>query len=291
MAITNIGNDDFEKSAPHVWIPDGWDFDRLIVPYQGSAATEDAFIASLEMWSPSDIDDNMFLSSFESDHDKQWPTIKLIYLGKKGGVLPPGRNESDDAIQAATSKRTRTGTILAEPATVEYYAPSTVLSYISRGGEGTREPPDPSRGVRGITITVGDTTVSIGTIMQEWIDALFTPQITQTYRSIEIVPGEYWQNVYRKTRSLSPFIFEVTSGTYILLYSPGNGYQVGDLLHISAGSEHAYITVTQVGGVLGGTGILAWTVGTNTFTTPHNALPASGGHGTGAGFNVIVLAP
>jgi hypothetical protein len=98
MAIINIGNHDFEPTGPVAWYPNGWELDRLIVPMRGSVANEAAYIASLVLWAVSDIDSNMFLASWDSDHHPQFPTVRLTYIGKKGGTLPPVKHRPGTAI-------------------------------------------------------------------------------------------------------------------------------------------------------------------------------------------------
>jgi hypothetical protein len=124
--------------------------------------------------------------------------------------------------------------------------------------------------------------------VQEIVDALFSQQIIQTFKSTPVVPGKYWQNVSRKIRGYSPWLFSITPGPYLLLYSPGDGYTIGDTLTVSFGGESATVVLTSVGGIQG-TGILGWTVSSNTFTSPHNSLYATGGTGHGGGFNVIII--
>jgi hypothetical protein len=165
-----------------------------------------------------------------------------------------------------------------------------VLTYFSFGAPGTTQAPPPSASPVPITLTISDTTYSSAGGVQASIDALFTLQVISIIESTEIVPGHYWQNVARTSKLYSPWIFSVASGPYVTLYNPGDGYTAGDTLTISSGGGSATINVLSVGSVYGGgTGILSFTVGSDTFTTAHNALPASGGTGSGAGFNVMII--
>jgi hypothetical protein len=108
-----------------------------------------------------------------------------------------------------------------------------------------------------------------------------------------LVPLRYWKNISRKTKHYVPFIFTLPSGPVITLFSPGIGYHVGDVLTIHTGTENAVIRVTQVlvlwGDQATEAGIYAWTVTSNTFTNSYSMLPASGGSGRGAGFNVTII--
>lgn len=91
MAVNFVGNTDYEQSAPERWFPNGWELDRLIVPFQGDATQFDVFVDGLTLWNPSDIDSDMYLADYVSDGDRVFPTVELIYLGKKGGHLPPDK--------------------------------------------------------------------------------------------------------------------------------------------------------------------------------------------------------
>lgn len=221
--------------------------------------------------------------------------LDLVYTGcltddgDGNPILPTQQNSSDNQIQSATSSRSSTGGTLTSPATIQFYAPSTVLNYISFGSAGSDQPPDPTGTPGIITWTVGDTSYSIGNLVSDLIDVFFTLQTNITSQSTEVVAGQFWQNTCRKALIYVPFIFDVPSGPFVTLASPGDGYSVSDSLSISSGGESADITVLSVGGVIGGTGILSFSVGTDTFTVGHTLLDASGGTGSGAKFNVMII--
>ena|SRR5581483_7583451 len=269
--------------------------DTLRRSYKTDLSAEAAIAAAPDLGTADETFAKMFLTSVLTPEPAGAATqVDLIYTGcikTSGGnpVLPASKSEDDDQVQSVSSKRTSSGVILNDPVTLQYYAPSKVLSYVSFGGPGTQVADDPDEDPRVISYSVGDTTFSIGVVIQEIIDLLFMPQIIHTPKSTEIVPGQYWMNVSRKTKTLSPWIFDLTPGAYVLLASPGNGYTIGDSLTISSGGESATIVVDQVFGAFGGSGLLAWHVTANTFTAAHNLLAASGGTGTGAKFNVIII--
>jgi hypothetical protein len=140
------------------------------------------------------------------------------------------------------------------------------------------------------TYTFGDTTFSISGSLEDIINTLFSVHIIGTLQSKEIVSGQYWENVSRKTKTLTPFIFDFPSGAHLTLFSPGDGYSVGDILTVNGSSGYGTVQVLSVGSVFGGgTGILSYTQLSATFTENETALPASGGSGSGAGFNVWVI--
>ncbi len=101
MAVTFIGNTDYEQAAPERWFPNGWELDRLIVPMQGGANQYSDFIDGLVLWEPSDVNGNMYLADWISDGDRVFPTVELIYLGKKDGAdgLPPDRIVTSLSVQ------------------------------------------------------------------------------------------------------------------------------------------------------------------------------------------------
>jgi hypothetical protein len=267
--------------------------DQLRRSYKTDLSAEDAVAAAPDIAGADEVFPKMFLVDIATPEPAGSATrIDLIYKGciKTDGdgnpIFPSQKHEYDDAVQSASSKRAQSGTILGEAVTAEYYAPTRVLSYISFNGIGTAIAADPDQDPRVITITVGDTTLAIGVLVQNLIDALFTVQIVQTFKSTEIVPGKYWQNESKKIKSLSPWIFNLTAGAYVVYCAQGWGYTVGDTLTISFGGESAVLVVTRVGP---GGYVLGWTVSSNTFTVPRNILYATGGTGTGAAFNIIVI--
>lgn len=218
--------------------------------------------------------------------------LDLVYTGCIRSAddlpaLPSQQTQADTQIQSASSSRSSSGGILTSPATIQFYAPSSVLSYVSFGGPGGAAPAAPSGIPVVITWTVGDTSFTI-TSLPELVDAFFSIQINTTYQSTEIVDGQYWQNTVRTTLIYVPFIFDIPPGPFLSLYSPGDGYTVGDTLTCTVSGESAVVVLTSVGGFQG-TGILAWTESSNTFTVAHTAMPATGGTGSGGGFNVTII--
>jgi hypothetical protein len=270
--------------------------DQLRRSYKTPLLAEAAIAAAPNVGDADEAFPFMFLMPISTPESAESATrIDLVYMGclRDDGaapILPAQKTDNNTAVQSATSSKLNTGGTLASPATLQYYAPQSVLTYFSFGAPGTTEAPEPTGNPVPITLTISDTTYSSGGGIQSSIDALFTLQIISTLESTEIVPGQYWQNVARKQKTYSPWIFDVASGPYVTLFSPGNGYAASDTLTISSGGESATIVVDSVGSVWGGgTGILSYHVTANTFTTGHNALMASGGTGSGAGFNVFII--
>jgi hypothetical protein len=205
--------------------------------------------------------------------------------GHGNPILPPSKNESDDEVSTASSKKTNTGLVLTEMATVQYYAPMTSKSFFTYGSKATSDfAPDPTDPVKVITLTVGDTSFSPSGPINTIVASLFTSQIVHTQRSPEVVAGKYWQNVSKKITTMFPWIFTITPGNnYIVMFAPGQGYSVGHTVIMNDTTGHtASMLVTAVGV---SNSILTYTITNNTFnyTTP---LPiyTFGGSGNGAAF-------
>jgi hypothetical protein len=277
--------------------------DQLRRNYKTSLSAEDAIAAAPAVGDADEVFPCMFLMPLSTPESAESATrVDLSYMGTIAftgtgevgdpflPVLPAAKTDYNTSVQSSTSSKLNTGATLASPATLQYYAPATVLTYFSFGAPGTATAPVPSASPVPITLTVSDTTYSPGGGVQSSIDTLFVLQIVSTIDSTEIVPGQYWLNTARTSKLYSPWIFDIASGPYVTLYNPGDGYTAGDSLGISSGSENATIIVDSVGSLWGGgTGILSFHVTSNTFTTAHTALPASGGSGSGAGFNVFII--
>src|SRR4030095_15049519 len=128
MALTYIGAVDFVQSGAPQWGGGQFDLDTLSVEYSGAAPRLDEFLDSLVEGTPSEIDSNMLLVSWQpSNASKVYPTVTLNYLGAKGGILPPGRNRRGNSLQTASTA--------AGPAqvTLTYLAPFTEYNWISTG--------------------------------------------------------------------------------------------------------------------------------------------------------------
>lgn len=294
MGLLFTGNDDFEQSGPPEWNRSVWDLDTVTIPWRGGINNLDAFLNTHTYLGTEvcPIDDKMWLVNAIPDGHLQFPTVRLVYQGRKGGLLLPYKHELDDAVQSASSKRFASGLFLAAPATIEFYAPTNLLTYYTEAGPGTLTADVPAADPRIINFTLGDTSfVGSGTILS-FVNGLFSITVIETFRSTEVIPSRYWKNESRKTKTYVPYLFAFPTGPHLSLYTPGSGYQVGDVLHVVGSSGNATLTVTAVI-VLWGTpdqaGVYSWTETSNTFTANENALSAGGGHGSGAKFNVFIV--
>lgn len=202
MSIINRGNHEFEPVGTARWRPDGWDLDTLVVPMKGSVENYDAYIATLQMWEPSGIDGSMFLSDWVNDGDPVWPTVDLIYIGKKGGFLPPVKHESTESLQNI-SFEISDGEETIFGIDVQYKAPVNTAMAITRTNQVLSVPnPVDTRQVIN-WMTGGFTTSNPGGITQATIDNLinhaFGDLIISTPKYEELVPGRYFRNSISKT--------------------------------------------------------------------------------------------
>lgn len=293
MAILFEGDSDYKISGPPEWSPSTFDLDQLIIPYRGRYSQLETFLSAHTPGEVSPIDVNMFLMQRLPDDHKQFPTVRMMYSGKRGGVLPPGRRDLDDDVMTASSKRSNGNVILTSPMVVEFYAPTSILTYYTRTNAGHDQADPPSGNPRPIELTVFDTSYSVGGTVEAQVNAFFTVQTISTNKSTEVVPGgQYWRNVSKKTKKYTSWIFDVPSGAFITLFNPGTGYQVGDIITIVGGGGVAQITVTSVIVIFGDpdqAGIYQWTVNSNTMTEAAVNMHGSGGSGSGAAFNVFIL--
>ncbi len=217
--------------------------------------------------------------------------LDVTYMGCLTGNgspdLPPQQTNASTAIQAAASSAARDGRRADPPMSVQFYAPTSTLSYISYAAPGTDTAPDPTGAIISITLTVADQAISIGSgVIQDLIDAFFDVQTLETHQSTEIVAGKYWQNVSQKTKSYAAFILNIAPGPLVGLANPGINYTVGDILRIAGGGGSAVITVAATGIE---DSITGFTTSSVTIQFSVNGLGATGGGGTGATFNVLVI--
>ncbi len=211
--------------------------------------------------------------------------LDLTYMGTLSGELPVSKHDTENAVQSASSSKGSGGQIATSPVTIQFYAPTNILTYISADAPGTDIADDPTEGIVIISTVVSDTTLS-ATSIPGFVGAFFQEQILETHQATEIVIGKFWLNVSRKIKSFTAFILDLPPGAYITLSGAGTGYFIGNSLTISAGGEGATMDVDTVGV---GNSISTFTVTTNTFTVAHNFLAATGGSGSGALFNVVII--
>ncbi len=211
--------------------------------------------------------------------------LDLTYMGTLSGSLPAQKHDTENAVQSAQSSLSSSGITATSPISIQFYAPTNVLTYISAGAPGTDVADDPTEDVVAISVGVGDTSLTVSSI-PGLIEAFFQLQILETHNATEIVQGQYWLNTSRKIKSYVANIVSLSPGAYITLGASGSGYGVGNTLGISAGGEGASMTIDTLGV---GNSVASFTVTANTFTVAQNLLLATGGSGSNARFNVIII--
>jgi hypothetical protein len=218
--------------------------------------------------------------------------LDVIYMGcleddgEGHPVLPVQKRDSGTAIQSASSSYGSSGAILGQ-VSAQYYAPTNILSYISTNPVGLDESDDPTDDVEIITVVVGSGNFAPGTTIGDIATGYFSTQITHSLQNQEIVAGKYWQHVSQKTKVLIPFLVTVPSGTaFVTLSAAGTGYRIGDILTITAGGETATLYVTTLGL---SQSVLTFVTAANSFTTNQISLSSTGGTGSGARFNVVIV--
>ena len=236
--------------------------------------------------------DFMFVTNrYCSETSESASALDLIYTGcliddgEGNPVLPAQQHQQGDAVQSASSNYGELGA-LSSPVTVQYYALENTLSYISYGGTGSDAADDPSGDPEVISLTSGDLNLSVGLIVDRILAQYFSPNIVHSLNSNEIVAGQFWLNVSKKTKGFLPYLVNMVPGPYVQLSIPGSGYTVGDTLTISAGGESAVVVLVAIGL---SNSVIAWTVSSDTFTVPQASIVSTGGTGTGAAFNIIIV--
>ncbi len=284
MSLIFAGDGDYEISGPSEWTPNTWGLDQLVIPYRGSVGGLEAFLSAHSPGEASPIDANMFLMQKTPDGNQQFPIVRMEYQGKRDGTLPPQRHTKSNPIQSSTSSFGRFGPSVA-PVTIQYQAPTNTLSYITRSA-GVTNADDPTDALIIRSVTVGSTNFTGGSL-GDAIPNFFSELITGEINANEVVPGQYYQNVARRTKQYVPFLFNLPSGSVIVsLSAPGANYRVGDMLTITGASGVGILRVTALGI---SASIIAFNTLSATFTAGESSLAATGGAGTGARFNVIVI--
>lgn len=191
---------DFEQIGPPKWDPNGWDMDRLTIPYRGPSSKLDAFIATLVPWAASAVDANMFLEDWPNDGDPVHPTVTLVYTGKKGGILPQGRNESGTAVQNCSTSLGTEGLQGPQSTSIEvsYYSPTKQITSIVRAEAAGAQPSDPTGNIVLFAALVNANPYPVDGLL-----AYFRTLISTVNHSEELVPGQYWRSTWTKNKILT----------------------------------------------------------------------------------------
>ncbi len=219
--------------------------------------------------------------------------LDVIYMGCLTGEgspdLPVSQTQQTDSVLSATSSKNVVGQATTSPVTVQFYAPTSVLTWITYNAPGVKgTAPDPVNSISIITVTIGDTAFTYTSAgMDELVAAFFTAQLADTLNSVEVVAGgKFWQNTETKVLSLVPYVFDLPPGFYPYPFSSGTGYEVGDSITVTGTGS----CTMDVDGVTTGGHIFATTITSNTLSAATGTpISATGGSGSGASYTVIEI--
>jgi len=228
MGLIFTGNDDFEVAGPKRWHRDGWELDRLVIPWRGSVEDLEDFLDSHPIWEQSDVDTNMYLADYPSDDHKQFPTVSLTYIGKRGGALPPDRTELTSSIQQTSGIAFSDAFILTFGLPPHWTAKITYTSQVTRFTTWSRTPPNfdqitapvpPDIAPADIaSLVVGGVDYSVWIPAQpyyeqivEWVLQWFQQRTVKYTSYQEVVPGQYYRANVTQQLLLLPVQEEIVS--------------------------------------------------------------------------------
>ena len=138
--------------------------------------------------------------------------LDIIYMGSMSGELPPQKATTTGEIASAT---TNTSSIIfpgtsTNPATVQFYAITNTLSFISTDPADTSEPDDPpditESGIITWDLGFGVVPQCHDDIVTFLLTQAFVQGIIEPPPEVEpIVEGQYYQITKRKTKTLFPY--------------------------------------------------------------------------------------
>jgi hypothetical protein len=239
MALTALGITSFNQILPPRWDTDSWGLDRLTLTYDGYVTGLATFVNSYTQWESNSVDSNMYLSQIAVGSDKRYPKVELIYIGKRGGIMPPVRMEHGNSLETSSYND---GESQLE---ILYRAPHTVQTWIAANDamahSGFLSPDQPSvvmrrvdghipvvyRYAEAIRNSIGyaqaddktrkriDAYLNSAAVSsavdaaKRRITAMFNRSFTQddqvtNFSAAELVPGRYWQCSSTTSRLLVP---------------------------------------------------------------------------------------
>lgn len=137
--------------------------------------------------------------------------LDIIYMGSMSGDLPPQKATSGGQVDSSTTNTSSAifPATVTNPATVQYYAITNTLSFISDDPDDASEPEDPPE----ITSLIGwdlgfgfQPGYSFSALADFLLNEAFVQQIIEPPADVEpIVDGQFYQITKRKTRKLFPY--------------------------------------------------------------------------------------
>lgn len=205
-----VGDSSWKQAGAERWMANGWELDRVVIPFRGDIDGLKTFLDGMTLWSPWDSDGNMFLENYPQDEHKQFPTVNLTFLGKRAGKLPPDRHELSSSIQQASGIVFSDAYILTFGLPPHWTARLTYISATSRVVTWSREvpnfdgisPPAPpaltaddivSLVMGGVDYTVWPVAAANYAGIVAWVLRWFMQRTARYTSSQELVPGEYYR--------------------------------------------------------------------------------------------------
>lgn len=137
--------------------------------------------------------------------------LDIIYMGTLSGDLPPQKSTSSGTVASATTNTDADifPATVTNPATVQFWAVTSVLTFISDNPDDTSEPDDPTEVTQLISWDLGfglQPGISMPSLVTYLLTSAFVQGIIEAPPEIEpLVDGQFYQIIKRKTRTLFPY--------------------------------------------------------------------------------------
>jgi len=209
--VIYAGNTDWAMSGQPSWVVDGWGLDRVIIPMRGSRRTRDTFLSGLQMWMPWVDDPNMFLADITQEQrpGANFPKIDLVFTGKRGGILPPIREQAGEQVQQISG---RAWWNITHTVGLTFIGKTSEMTIWSRTpiDLSTVNPLEPAQ-IDLMWLTETDAALWTGiwntyeSLIETNVNLCFVSRVVSTGVSETVVPGQY----YRATKTIQRLYFPI----------------------------------------------------------------------------------
>ncbi len=186
--------------------------DQLRRSYKTSLSAEAAIAAAPAIFAADEAFATMFLSSATTPESAASATrVELLYLGSFTGDMPAQKATSSGQVASATTNTSSAifPATATNPASVQFYAITNVLSFFSNDPADASAPDDPPEIDDLITWDLGfgvQPGLSKPDLVAFLLTEAFIQAIIEPQPEIEpIIDGELYQITKRKTRTLQPY--------------------------------------------------------------------------------------